>query len=200
MVITSSLSTVTAHPSPHNIDFSKPALHKHFPRYLLSSHLWFGLYLLLFNVALWSLTLGGSIAWCLRHWLLVWTVGFQSTLLCHLLATWLGPTLMDLTFLNHLNGNKNSALLCLVHIKCFFLIIPSLPTAAIVSLVYHLFPPSLGPSRFRVPLNPSIPDSLAQPIFPNSSLLCFLPSSQLLVGFRDFLKTYPNIYPPKTYN
>lgn len=66
--------------------------------------------------------------------------------------------------------------------------IPSLPTAVIVSLVYHLFAPLLGPLRFGVPLDPSIPDSLAQPNFPNYSLLCLLPSSQLLVGFRDFPK------------
>lgn len=68
------------------IDPSELALHEHFWRHLFSSHLLFGLYLLLFCTALWFPIWGDSIAWWLRWWILTQTAEFKPVL-CHSLVS-----------------------------------------------------------------------------------------------------------------
>lgn len=79
--VTSSLSHLFL-----RIDPSELALHEHFWRHLFSSHLLFGLYLLLFHTALWFPIWGDSIAWWLRWWILTRTAEFKPVL-CHSLVS-----------------------------------------------------------------------------------------------------------------
>lgn len=130
---------------------------------------------------------GDGIAWWLWHWILKWSVGFAfvSSLTWALVCS-----------SGRWEEEQGSAVAGTI--KCYFLIIASLPTAAVPSWFAIFLPCLFGPPRFGVHPDPPVADSLTHSIFPKPYTLYFLPSSQLLVEFRDLLKTYPIIHPPDT--
>lgn len=130
---------------------------------------------------------GDGIAWWLWHWILRWSFGFAFVSS----SAW--ASVCSSGRREEEQGGAAAGA-----IGGYFLIIASLPAAAVPSWFAIFLPCLLGPSRFGVHPGPPVADSLAHSIFPNPYTLCFLPSSQLLVEFRDLLKTYPNVHPPDT--